>query len=116
MKKNLNQLTADRLDRMNLSAHARDVLNQTDINLFYELFGDCETAGEVEEAILDGCPKYFLDDDGNDHWTLYTTADREEVCSVYGPDLDGYEDNWQKALEDFFCEEYGIAPEEWEIG
>ena len=46
--KNRNQETADRLDDMNLSRRARDVIATTDFNSLFEIFGNM-TAEEVEE-------------------------------------------------------------------
>lgn len=47
-KSRLNQMTADKLDAMNLSDRAQEVIASTDINIMYETFGSFETAEEVE--------------------------------------------------------------------
>lgn len=51
MKKNINQITADKLDKMELSERARNIISQTYINIMAECFGGLETAEEVEEYI-----------------------------------------------------------------
>lgn len=47
--KNMNQETADKLDRMDLSENAREVISNTDFGIFYEVFGKMNTPEEVEE-------------------------------------------------------------------
>lgn len=49
--KNINQITADKLDKMDLSERARQIIAQTDINVMSECFGGLETAEEVENYI-----------------------------------------------------------------
>lgn len=48
---NRNQMIADRLNDMELSDRARDIINDTDIILMDVLFGDLESAEQVEEYI-----------------------------------------------------------------
>lgn len=48
---NKNQETCNRLDQMNLSEAAEDLIAQTDFNIMYELFGSCETAEDVEDLV-----------------------------------------------------------------
>lgn len=57
MKKNINQITADKLDKMDLSERARQIIAQTDINVMEECFGGLETAEEVEEYIREEYPE-----------------------------------------------------------
>lgn len=51
MIKNINQITADKLDKMELSERTKNIIAQTDINVMAECFGGLETAEEVEEYI-----------------------------------------------------------------
>ena len=60
--------------------------------------------------------KYFLEDNGEDVWTLRDKETREEIVTVHGSEINGYDKDWQDALEWYFEEYYGIAPDEWEIG
>lgn len=48
---NRNQMIADRLNDMELSDRARDIINDTDIILMDVLFGDLESAEQVESFI-----------------------------------------------------------------
>ena len=57
--KNKNQITADKLDNMNLSEKARNIIANTDYTILHELFGNCETAEQVEECIND----YYIDEE-----------------------------------------------------
>lgn len=57
MRKNINQITADKLDKMDLSDRARNIIAQTDINVMEECFGGLETAEEVEEYIRENYPE-----------------------------------------------------------
>ena len=57
MRKNINQITADKLDKMDLSDRARNIIAQTDINMMAECFGGMETAEEVEEYIRENYPE-----------------------------------------------------------
>ena len=57
MKKNINQITADKLDKMELSDRARNIIAQTDINVMEECFGGLETAEEVERFIKSEYPE-----------------------------------------------------------
>lgn len=57
MIKNINQITADKLDKMELSERARNIISQTDINIMEECFGGLETAEEVEEYIREEYPE-----------------------------------------------------------
>ena len=57
MRKNINQITADKLDKMELSERARNIIAQTDINVIEECFGGLETAEEVEQFIKDEYPE-----------------------------------------------------------
>lgn len=56
MRKNINQITADKLDKMELSDRARNIIAQTDINVMEECFGGLETAEEVEKYIRENYP------------------------------------------------------------
>lgn len=56
MRKNINQITADKLDKMELSDRARNIIAQTDINVMEECFGGLETADEVEQYIRENYP------------------------------------------------------------
>ena len=60
--------------------------------------------------------KYFLEDNGADVWTLRDKETREEIITVHDPEISGYDNDWQDALDRFFEENYGITPDEWEIG
>ena len=55
--KNMNQITADKLDRMELSDRAMNIISQTDINVIAECFGGLETAEEVEDYIREYYPE-----------------------------------------------------------
>lgn len=57
MRKNINQITADKLDKMELSERARNIIAQTDINVIEECFGGLETAEEVEKYIREYYPE-----------------------------------------------------------
>ena len=57
MRKNINQITADKLDKMELSDRARNIIAQTDINVMEECFGGLETAEEVETYIREEYPE-----------------------------------------------------------
>ena len=57
MRKNINQITADKLDKMELSYRARNIIAQTDINVMEECFGGLETAEEVEKYIREYYPE-----------------------------------------------------------
>lgn len=56
MRKNINQITADKLDAMELSERVRNIIAQTDINVMEECFGGLETADEVEQYIRENYP------------------------------------------------------------
>lgn len=56
MKKNINQITADKLDAMELSSRAREIIANTDIAVMAEVFGGLETADEVEQYIRENYP------------------------------------------------------------
>lgn len=56
MRKNINQITADKLDAMELSERVRNIIAQTDINVMEECFGGLETAEEVEQYIRENYP------------------------------------------------------------
>lgn len=56
MKKNINQITADKLDAMELSSRAREIIVNTDIAVMAEVFGGLETADEVEQYIRENYP------------------------------------------------------------
>lgn len=51
MARNINQMVADKLNRMELSETATDYIASTDINVMAELFGMCDTAEEVEQVV-----------------------------------------------------------------
>lgn len=57
MRKNINQITDEKLDKMELSERARSIIAQTDINMMAECFGGLETAEEVEDYIRDNYPE-----------------------------------------------------------
>lgn len=57
MRININQITADKLDKMELSDRDRNIIAQTDINVMEECFGALETAEEVEQFIKDEYPE-----------------------------------------------------------
>ena len=50
-KETLNNVTAAKLDRMELSRTAREVIDSTELNLYHELFGTLDTAEEVEAFV-----------------------------------------------------------------
>lgn len=50
-KEMLNNETAAKLDRMELSREARDVIGSTEFNIYHELFGNLDTAKEVEAYV-----------------------------------------------------------------
>lgn len=56
MRKNINQITADKLDAMELSSRAREIIVNTDIAVMAEGFGGLETADEVEQYIRENYP------------------------------------------------------------
>ena len=57
-KEKLNNETASKLDRMELSKEARDVINSTEFNIYYELFGNLDTAEDVEAYVRE----YYKED------------------------------------------------------
>lgn len=57
MKKNINQITADKLDKMDLSERAQQIIAQTDINVMAECFGGLMTADEVEKYVEEYYPE-----------------------------------------------------------
>ena len=57
MKKNINQITADKLDKMDLSERAQKIIAQTDINVMAECFGGLMTADEVEKYVAEYYPE-----------------------------------------------------------
>ena len=50
-KEMLNNETAAKLDRMELSREAREVIDSTEFNIYHELFGNLDTAEEVEAYV-----------------------------------------------------------------
>ena len=46
-----NNETAAKLDRMELSREARDMIDSTDFNIYHELFGKLDTAEDVEAYV-----------------------------------------------------------------
>lgn len=50
MKTNKNQETMNKIDKMDLSQNARNIINNTDFNCIYELFGNMDEK-EIEEFI-----------------------------------------------------------------
>ena len=50
-KKMTAQEVLDRLDGMNLSAHARRVVEQSDQYAIIDLFGECYKSDEVENVV-----------------------------------------------------------------
>ena len=48
MKVNKNQETANRINGFKLSEKASEVVNSTSLNIFYDLFGNCYSAYDVE--------------------------------------------------------------------
>ena len=75
MKKNENQLVADKLDGMELSSRAREIIVNTDISVMAEVFGGLETTEEVESYIRENYPDAV-----------------DKICALYGelsesPDL-----------------------------
>lgn len=54
--KNRNQEVANRLAGMNLSQRAQDVINNTDINVLADLFGDLQTEEDVEAYVAENYP------------------------------------------------------------
>lgn len=50
-KEMLNNETAAKLDRMELSREAREVIDSTEFNIYYELFGTLDTAEDVEAYV-----------------------------------------------------------------
>lgn len=56
---NKNQMTANRIDKMNLSDRARNMVEETDINLFAELFGNATEEDLEAMSIARLFDKYF---------------------------------------------------------
>ena len=50
-KEMLNNETAAKLDRMELSREAREVIDSTEFNIYHELFGNLDTTEEVEAYV-----------------------------------------------------------------
>ena len=50
-KEMLNNKTAAKLDRMELSREVRDVIDSTEFNIYHELFGNLDSAEEVEAYV-----------------------------------------------------------------
>lgn len=55
--KNKNQETANRLDAMELSPKAREVIANTEIRIMHEVFGNMQTPEEVEQYITENYPE-----------------------------------------------------------
>jgi len=97
--KNINQIVSERLDSMRLSEGAMEVINDTEISLIAELFGDFETAEEVEEYIEREYGTYEARQlakkiSSSDEWIL---EDCRELC-----EMAGLEDEWEAADGDTF--------------
>ena len=59
----------NRLNAMELSNHAREVINQSDAGAAMNLFGDCETAEDVEAVAKEICVNWYavvMDKEDND--------------------------------------------------
>jgi len=54
---NINQTIADKLDRMDLSERARDIISRTEIRVMAEVFGGLDTPEEVERYIREEFPE-----------------------------------------------------------
>ena len=50
-KEKLNNETAAKLDRRELSQEVRDVIDSTEFNIYHELFGNLDTSEEVEAYV-----------------------------------------------------------------
>ncbi len=79
--KNKNQLTADRLDAMELPRWVRNIVDMTGIDIFDEMFGSCETPEDVVEVCKIGAEWYAVQEDPEDPWD-YGTYDWEEAIEM----------------------------------
>ena len=57
-KEMLNNETAAKLDSMQLSWEARDVIDSTEFNIYHDLFGNLDTTEDVEAFVR----KYYKED------------------------------------------------------
>ena len=56
-KAQINQAVADKLDNMELSERARDIIARTEIRIMAEVFGGLDTPEEVERYIREEFPE-----------------------------------------------------------
>lgn len=92
--KNRNQEVANRLAGMNLSQRAQDVINNTDINVLADLFGDLKTEEDVEAYVAENYPSEEAVELAErireaDEWNA---EDLAELC-----EMAGLEKEWQEA-------------------
>ena len=92
--KNRNQEVANRLAGMNLSQRAQDVINNTDINVLADLFGDLQTEEDVEAYVAENYPSEEAVElaeriKNADEWNA---EDLAELC-----EMAGLEKEWQEA-------------------
>ena len=92
--KNRNQEVANRLAGMNLSQRAQDVINNTDINVLADLFGELKTEEDVEAYVAENYPSEEAVELAErireaDEWN---TEDLAELC-----EMAGLEKEWQEA-------------------
>ena len=92
--KNRNQEVANRLAGMNLSQRAQDAINNTDINVLADLFGDLQTEEDVEAYVAENYPSEEAVElaeriKSADEWNA---EDLVELC-----EMAGLEKEWQEA-------------------
>ena len=75
----LNDEVRDRLDNMELSEKAREIIASTDINIMAECFGELNTAEEVEAFVFENYTDrfYIVDVNGVTHGEADTLAEAE---------------------------------------
>lgn len=92
--KNRNQEVANRLERMNLSQRAQDVIHNTDLNVLADLFEDLKTEEDVEAYVAENYPSTEAVELAErireaDEWN---SEDLAELC-----EMAGLEREWQEA-------------------
>ena len=92
--KNRNQEVANRLAGMNLSQRAQDVINNTDINVLADLFGELKTEEDIEAYVAENYPSEEAVElaeriKNADEWNA---EDLAELC-----EMAGLEKEWREA-------------------
>ena len=86
----LNQETCDRFAEFKLSPAAQEIVDTTDFNSMYELFGDVDTAEDFEDFVADNYPEALAQKIRNT--SEWNAEDLEKLC-----EMAGIEDEWDAA-------------------